>query len=285
MTNDYELADKLKKQFSGRGAAVSGIEATSASELLKRASSGKDPSVNVSEEAFRENWGARRMNARENGIGSSSPSRDPSRPRSGPAPQSGGDRINEEITRRNHIPYGGRRPGSDPSRPGVRTASAAAGRPGKAKRAKKTAKPRVRGNRRVRAEAPRNDEIRVRGGRFPFAAVAVCLIVLIFVFSVVQSWARVYQTSNRISQLTSDLDALNEKADRMKLKLEEKNDIRNIWDIAVGDLGMAKEDSLQRRFVSISDGERIEILEAEEEKPSPGGVLFSVFDSLIEPFR
>ncbi len=280
MTNGFELADKLRAEFSGRGAAVSGIEATSTSELLKRASSGRDPNVNVAEEAFRENWGAKRMStgSRQN----SSASRDPSRPRPSDAGRQRGDRVNEEIAHNNHIPYDRPRQNSDPSRPGMRAASRSAA---KTSKKKKTAQPKVRGNRRVKQTALRADEIRVKRGRFPFAAIAVCLIVLIFVFSVVQSWARVYQTSSRISKLSSDLDALSEEADRLKLKLEEKNDIRNIWDIAVGDLGMAKEDSLQRRFVSISDGERIELVEAEEENPSPGGVLFSVFDALAEQFR
>ncbi|MBR5741649.1 MAG: hypothetical protein IKX91_03760, partial [Firmicutes bacterium] len=110
-------------------------------------------------------------------------------------------------------------------------------------------------------------------------------IGVIIVFSVVESFARVYQTSSRISRLESNLAELKEEAGRLKLKLDEKNDIRNIRDIAIGDLGMAEEDSLQRRFVSISDGERIEILAAEEETPSPGGVLFSALDALTEPFR
>ena len=53
---DYRLANKLKREFYGRGQHLSGMQASSTSELMKRAEMGKDPRVNCSEEAFRENY-------------------------------------------------------------------------------------------------------------------------------------------------------------------------------------------------------------------------------------
>ena len=50
---DYQLAEKMKSRFSGRGAAVSGMRASTTSELMKRAQMGGDPSVNCSELDFR----------------------------------------------------------------------------------------------------------------------------------------------------------------------------------------------------------------------------------------
>jgi hypothetical protein len=48
---------------------------------------------------------------------------------------------------------------------------------------------------------------------------------------------------------------------------------------------MAEEDSMQRRFVSVSGGERIEVLEEENEEESPGGVLLSSISESFSRFR
>ena len=126
----------------------------------------------------------------------------------------------------------------------------------------------------------------VTRGNFPVAFLALCLVAIVVIFSLVESFAKVYQSQNRISCMEAQLEELRETADGLRLKLDEKNDIRTIRDIAVGELGMTEEESLQRRFVSISDGERIELLESEESGTSPGGVLFSsVYSSLRDFFE
>ena len=63
---DYRLADKLKKEFHGRGADLNGMQASSTSELMRRAGMGGDPRVNCSEEAFRENYVNRERERRGN---------------------------------------------------------------------------------------------------------------------------------------------------------------------------------------------------------------------------
>ena len=115
----------------------------------------------------------------------------------------------------------------------------------------------------------------------------MCLIAVALLFSIVESFAEVYQISSSISRKEAELAALKETVAGLELKLDEKNDIRTIRSIAVGELGMAEEDSMQRRFVSVSGGERIEILEAPEEdkQSSPGGVLFSSLNEFFDRFR
>ena len=63
--NEYTLGDKMKKQFSARGAAIRGMSASSTSELLNRAKMGHDPRVNCSEEAFFENYKSHKSGASE----------------------------------------------------------------------------------------------------------------------------------------------------------------------------------------------------------------------------
>ena len=87
MAADYPLADELKSEFRDRGAAVSGMQASTTSELMHRAEMGNNPRVNVAEQAFRENY-----RARQNASGQAAPSRPP-RPRSsGPRPAGDAER-------------------------------------------------------------------------------------------------------------------------------------------------------------------------------------------------
>ena len=110
---------------------------------------------------------------------------------------------------------------------------------------------------------------------------ALCLIGVMVVFAIVQSVARVYQTSSNISGMNAELARLSEEERALNLKLEEKNDIRTIREIAAGELGMVDEDAMQRRFVTVSGGERIEILEEPAEQESPGWVLFSALGETL----
>lgn len=277
MTEEYALADKLKNQFRGRGAAVSGMRATSTSELMHRAEMGRDPRENVSEEAFRE---LRANPSRETVKRTEAPRRDPRDDSAAPSrPMKQASRrsdVNEEIAGRGHIPYAPPAPPSDP-----KSAKAAK------KAAKKREKERRRREKKREEAAAQSKEIVVSRGSFPVAFLALCLVAIVVIFSLVESFAKVYQTQNRISGMEAELAELRETADGLRLKLDEKNDIRTIRDIAVGELGMTEEESLQRRFVSISDGERIELLENDAEAgENPGGVLFSsVFTSLRDFFE
>ena len=270
MTDEYALADKLKNQFRGRGAAVSGVRATSTSELMHRAEMGKDPRENVAEEAFRETVAEKKRPA--------GAARQPSANAYAGVRRAGTARsVDEEIAGRGHIPYASaNRPADPKAREKARKAAA--------KAARKREKARRRQERRRASEASAAREIEVKRGSLPVAFLALCLVALVVIFSIVESFAKVYQTQNRISRMETELEELKDTAAGLRLKLEEKNDIRTIREIAVGELGMAEEDSQQRRFVSISDGERIEILEEPDSGNSPGGVLFSSIASSLGSF-
>ncbi len=336
MAEEYGIADQLKSEFRGRGAAVSGMQASSTSELMHRAEMGMDPDGNVAEEAFRENYRARQSYARtapsrpptgtHTGIGTGVPSpygyaegpqsfrtgygsgnegmRPPrtdgaSRPNY-PGPDAAAqrrrirenearrraeeDRISEDIAGRGHAARGER----------YAAGASPAGSPGNAPGRKAEKKqPQIRVTRtraakkRMAAETAYGgaEEIEVRRSAFPVALIALCLIAAAIIFFIVESFAQVYQTSNEIARMKAELEARKEVAAGMELKLDEKNDIRTIRSIAADELGMAEEDSMQRRFVSVSGGERIEILEEENEEESPGGVLLSSISESFSRFR
>ena len=124
MTDEYALADKLKQQFRGRGAAVSGMRATSTSELMHRAEMGRDPGENVSEEAFRELNG---NPSREKTYRSASAHRNPEPEQAAPSrPRAQASRrsdVHAQIAGRGHIPS---HPPASPSGPVLFLASSTA---------------------------------------------------------------------------------------------------------------------------------------------------------------
>ena len=126
-------------------------------------------------------------------------------------------------------------------------------------------------------------EVEIKVKRKPISPMflAVLLISTVLIMFLVISISEVYQTTNRISKMSNELEVLKQETEDLRLQLDEKNDIRTIETIATQKLGMTKEDSLQRRYISLSDGERIDVLEAPEEENAPGGVLLSSFFSSI----
>ena len=305
MADEFALADQLKSEFRGRGADVSGMRASSTPELMRRAEMGRDPRVNVAEEAFRENY-----RTRQNAQGTA-PSRPPrtATPRAGMNPQAspnGGYRSSSAASRPPRTAGMGNAPRTAPARDTLSEEIAGRGRArqraaqGERNRAAEPAASRGTGAKKNRlrveqtraakkraaaAAGNRTEEIEVQRGAFPVAIVALTLIAVLIIFSIVESLAQVYQTSSEIARMKAELEALKETAAGMELKLDEKNDIRNIRSIAVGELGMAEEDSMQRRFVSVSGGERIEILEAEgDDSSQAGGVLFSSLGKSVSRF-
>lgn len=248
--NEYVLADKLKKQFKGRGAEVRGMRATSTSELMRRAEMGRDPKENCAEQAFRENY-----YSHVNGRRTSSS-------------QVSSQRTNTYAQKKRPV---------NSNRAGINATKSSAANASKNRK-------------RARAESsiasadvkitPEN-EIRVKRKMLsPFFVMLLAAFTVMVMFLVMEI-SNVYKAANEVSELEGRLQTMQSEADELELKLEAKNDIREIEKIATNELGMAKEDTLQRRYISLSDGERIEILDSGEEEDSSGGVLLSSIFSVI----
>lgn len=259
---EYKLADKMQKQFRERGQAVRGMQASSTSELIRRAEMGYDPHVNCAEQAFRESYSRRQtqQGARTQNRGVHA---EAVQSRNGYA------KTNEKHETKRTAERSGRY--------ASHTQAAAQGRFAGAQ---------------TRDHAKQDDfepavEIKVKQKTFPPFFIAMLLIGTLMVMCLVFSISQVYQTTNQIERLEAELETLRGEADDLQLRLEEKNDVRKIEEIATAELGMVKEDSLQRRYVSLSDGEYIELVgNGEETDESTGGVMLSsIFSSLGQFFE
>lgn len=258
---EYKLADKMQKQFRNRGQAVSGMQASSTSELMRRAEMGRDPRVNCAEQAFRESYRSRQTqrNPRMQSAGTQNRSGRNDAAHANPYAQRNTGRVYTQNAERQY-----------------------------ANRSKARAESEMFS---AQAEPEENIEpaveIKVRQKAFPPMFIAMLLLGTLMVMCLVFSISEVYQSTNQIAQLESELEALQSEAAQLRLRLEEKNDVRTIEEIATTELGMVKEDSLQRRYVSLSDGEYIELVGNENEADeSTGGVMLSsIFSSLGKFFE
>ena len=256
MTYQHTLADKMRNQFRGRGAALSGMQASSTSELVRRAGMGRDPRVNCAEQAFREQQ-MRRSGGRNEYSGND-------------AMYTAVYPVIPEMKRTQRTQNNTR---TNPRN--TRAQSTRAQRPAQEAQQKRAPK--------MEPITP-SLELPVKKKFLSPVFVAMLLVSTFMIMFLVMSISDIYETTNRIADLENEIATLTSDAEELELLLEEKNDIRLIEEIATTQLGMTKEDSLQRRYVSLSDGEHIDILEVEEEEEN-GVLLSSVFSSIGDLFR
>lgn len=272
--DNSRLAEKLRCEYRNRGASLSGVSATPTAELMARAQMGRDPRANVSEEAFDD-----RLHGRDFHYGAKSSAK-----RSGARPQTNGAfRVSDART-------------------GVGTGTAS--RPGKAPSGARTARTEKTGSRRAAsgmetekqasrsffAEEAAPEEIRVARKKMPKTFLALLAFCTVMIMLIILSIAQFYQANREVSGLENTIKVLKETIDDLELKLDEKNDVRLIEQIATTEMGMVKEDAVQRKYVSMSDGERVDLIEDSDVAEDVGGgtmlsSIFSALSGLFEYFR
>ncbi len=252
---EYVLGDKLKSEFRERGKDVSGIRASSTSELMNRATNGHDPRGNCAEEAFRESYVRRassntQRSRRINGMANVHRN------------------VSSQYAAKTQKKIG--QTGYSARRAGVKSAQAM---------------PKTVKHHAVAQTIPQKPKTEIKdNGRKMLSPmfVAILSVATVMVMFLVTQISDVYRVSNEIAQLENKLSTMQTEADELKLKLDEKNDIREIERIATTELGMAKEDTMQRRYITLSDGERIDVIDNGEDEETAGGIILSSIASAIE---
>ncbi|MBQ7921854.1 MAG: septum formation initiator family protein [Clostridia bacterium] len=232
--NGNQLAEKLRREYRNRGASLHGISATSTEELMTRAQMGRNPKVNVSEQAFAESVGKR-----ASGYTGNRSQGYTQRPRTSRYQQTGAGR---------------------------KTAGTAARKQRSVREDKTTRNAEMFSN-----TVPERQEILVEKKRFPLTFLLLLSFVTVMIMMIILSIAQIYQTTDDISSLEYELGKLQATAAELELRIEEKNDIRVIEQIATDRLGMVKEDSVQKKYISLSDGERIELVEDTSDENAESG--------------
>ena len=143
-----------------------------------------------------------------------------------------------------------------------------------------------------RAEAKRIEkeklakEVKVAKNRISFSFVMILLIATCMVMAVIFSFAQVSKSTGELSDAKGRLEELKAEDKELTFALEQKNDIRLVEQIATEKIGMVKEGSVEKRFISMSDGDYIELentaTEDTERRSNPLGTVLSSFSSVFD---
>ncbi|MBQ3179012.1 MAG: septum formation initiator family protein [Clostridia bacterium] len=244
------LAAKLRQEYRNRGENLRGIGAASTEELMHRAQMGRDPRENVSEEAFSDRL--RNRNFTYDGM-----------------------QQNIHSTQTGY--YGGaqNRTYRNAQNTGTSRSRTAEHRQGTGRYAGSTGS-------RLQQEQP-SGEVQVKGRGLPVGYLIMLAVVTMMIMTILFSISQIYQTTNTIDDLEKELTSLQTVAAELELAIEEKNDIRVIEQIATDQLGMVGEDSVQRKYISLSDGERIDII-GEDENAAAEGTFGTMLSSIAAAF-
>lgn len=245
------LATKMRREFRDRGENLRGIGAASTEELMRRAQMGRDPRENVSEEAFSDRLRNRNYTYDRNAYTAYNAAKN-SQPAGGRETYGNRNTGGYTESRRRHSERT-----ADRQRP-----------------------------ERVRQTAHNaGGEVQVKGRAFPVGYLVMLAVVTMMIMTILFSISQIYQTTGTIDELERELSELQTMAAELELAVEEKNDIRIIEQIATDQLGMVKEDSVQRKYISLSDGERIDIIGEEEDAGEVTfGTLLSSLASALAGF-
>ncbi|MBQ7474675.1 MAG: hypothetical protein IJS78_02005 [Clostridia bacterium] len=148
-----------------------------------------------------------------------------------------------------------------------------------------------RAEERARARAAEREaakrEIRVEKSRISFPFIAILTVAAIMIMAVIFSYAQVSGASRQLSEAKETLSALQAERSDLTFALEEKNDIRQIEKIATEKIGMVKEGAVTKRFISMADGDSIELEIPAEEDGNGGsrGFLLSAVAGIIDNIR
>jgi hypothetical protein len=95
------------------------------------------------------------------------------------------------------------------------------------------------------------------------------------------SLAQINEFKSEISALESTKSELQTTIQTLNVSLDAKNDIRMIEDTAKNDIGMVRSNEVTSKYITVSGGERIEVIENEEANEDFGvfGTLMSAISS------
>ncbi len=104
------------------------------------------------------------------------------------------------------------------------------------------------------------------------SAIVIVMIVMLMLFSL----AQINEFKSEISALENTKSELQTTIQTLNVSLDSKNDIRMIEETATNDIGMVRSNEVTSKYITVSGGERVEMIETEEASED-----FGVFGTLM----
>ena len=125
------------------------------------------------------------------------------------------------------------------------------------------------------------DEKQVETQKFSKGVILSAIVIVMIVMLMLFSLAQINEFKSEISTLESTKSELQTTIQTLNVSLDAKNDIRMIEDTAKNDIGMVRSNEVTSKYITVSGGERIEVIENEEANEDFGvfGTLMSAISS------
>ena len=98
---------------------------------------------------------------------------------------------------------------------------------------------------------------------------------------IIFSFSQISQFKSEISDLESQRSALCEEIDKLSLSVDLKNDVREIERAATEDIGMVKSNQVESKYISLSEGERVEVI---SENADSAESDYGIFGTVMSAF-
>ncbi len=287
-TASNPLCERLRREFRGRGAAAASVRAVSTSAMVERVQRGLNPYENVPDPA-RDTVSDAAAQTRVMQKTSARPAVQKNAAQTRAMPKtSARPAARENAAQTRAMPKTSARPAARKNDAQTRVMPKVSARPAQ-KNAAQTADAKNTPVRRLLARlpllkpAPVSDEIKVARAPFPIAAISLLTVFTMMFLVIIFSFAQNYVLTGEIAALEARAEALAQQERDLSVRLEERDDIRVIEDIAVNRIGMVKGTTVESRYISVSGGERVELLSAapEESAEQASGGIFSTMLSAI----
>jgi cell division protein FtsB len=106
--------------------------------------------------------------------------------------------------------------------------------------------------------------------------VLFCAVVMMIIFS----FAQISEFKKEISSLEAQKETLTAEINQLSLDIDLKNDIRYIEQVATEEIGMVKSNRVESKYISISEGERVELCEEAEAGEEDYGIFSTMMSSV-----
>jgi len=103
-----------------------------------------------------------------------------------------------------------------------------------------------------------------------------CVVVMMIIFS----FAQISEFKKEISALESQKAVLAGEIDQLAISIDQKNDIRVIEQVATEELGMVKSNKVESKYISVAEGDRIELPEQTASSAAQYGIFSTMMSSV-----
>ncbi len=86
---------------------------------------------------------------------------------------------------------------------------------------------------------------------FPFTIILLALICTLLFAYIIYNYVLIYERTSVVADLRAEISTLSSEVNDLNAKLEMKNDLDVIADLAIYDYGMVRVDEIEKRYVSI----------------------------------